>query len=97
MKKFCTICEAEKELDAFYKSVSCKGGYRTECKECHNVRRVKYGPYPKDLKEPKIEPVKVIPISDEFECICGKTHHCVEHGISTRHYPHQWSESVTLL
>ena len=36
--KVCSKCKTEKELDAFGKHKSCKGGIRSECRECRSSR-----------------------------------------------------------
>lgn len=42
MNKTCTICKINKGVDFFYKRKSIKDGFRSECKECTDVKTKKY-------------------------------------------------------
>lgn len=42
MKKKCTCCSQEKEIDEFYKRYYAQGGFNLICKECYRERQCKY-------------------------------------------------------
>jgi hypothetical protein len=39
--KLCIICKTEKSLSEFYKKVTAKDGYTSDCKDCRKVRSLK--------------------------------------------------------
>jgi hypothetical protein len=42
MKKICTVCTQEKDLDEFHKSKLSKDGFRGDCKNCRSIERREY-------------------------------------------------------
>ena len=57
MKKLCTTCNKEKDLDLFYKNKSRKDGHSSWCKSCDKEYNRKY--YIKNKKKRvKCSPIK---------------------------------------
>jgi hypothetical protein len=42
MKKICTICNQEKNIEEFHKSKSSNDGFRCDCKNCRSIERKEY-------------------------------------------------------